>query len=191
MLDRFEWPELGSDPHAAYSLTTRELVEGGYDVFGDPDWNQVDWPSDDDPESWLSETRERVQLKLVRYYWNAEIDPRVPARWRFELTTRALMVVPKYKSIYEAVAGGMSPLTDSDRYGKNRRVFSDFPATQIDQTVSDYASSADDYQYEDVNIGDVMGKMGRLPSYNDVDLQLVREFETCFSQLMSVTIGGF
>lgn len=186
----FVFPEYESDPHAVYSLTLREIVEDGYDVFGDPDWQRVAWPSDADPQSWLSQTRVRVQDKILRYYWNAEIEPRVPARWRFELTTRALMVVPKYATVYEAVAEGLSPLADSDRYGKNRRVFSDFPATQLDQETGDYASSADDYQYEDVQIGDVMSKMRQLRGYNDVDMQLVREFETCFSQLLTVTIGG-
>lgn len=189
-VEPFAYPDYFSDPHAVYSLTLREIVEDGYDVFGGPGWEDVEWPSDDDPSSWLSQTKTRVENKLVRYYWNAEITPRVPARWRYELTTRALLVVPKYKTLYESYAGGINPFADEDRYGKNRRVFSDFPATQLNQETNDYASSADDYQYEDVRLGDAMEKMREITSYNDIDAQLVREFETCFSQLMTMTIGG-
>lgn len=189
-MQAFEYPDMISDYHAAYSLTVRELVESGYDIFGDPSWADIDWPSDDDASSWLSKTKSRVETKLTRYFWNAEITPRVPARWRYELTTRALLVVPKYKQVYAAFAEGASPLTAEDKYGKNRRVFSDFPATQLDQQTHDYASSADDYQYEDVTLGDIMDKMGQLSSYNDIDAQLVREFEPCFSQMLSYTLGG-
>lgn len=186
----FEYPEYEPDPHAVYSLTLREIVTDGFDVFGDPDWETAGWPIDEsDPDGWLNQTRTRVERKLVRHFWNAEIEPRVPAVWRYNLTTTAQLVVPKYRVMYESWSG-MNPLAATDTYQKNRRVFSEFPAAQINKEVSDYASSADDYESERVELGDVQEKMAAMRSYNDIDAQLVLEFERNFSQLLTMTIGG-
>lgn len=186
----FVMPEPVPDYHAAYSIQVCELVNDGFDVFGDEGWNEIDWPSDADPTSWLSRTRDRLQAKLLRKYWFAEIDPRVPGIWRYDLTTRMQLVMPKYRQVYESIASGLNPLAASDTYQKNRRVYSDYPAAQLDNETRDYASTADDYEGERVELGDVIERMGRLRTYNDVDTAVLAELECCFCQILTFTTGG-
>lgn len=187
----FEYPEPTPDYHAVYSIQVCELVNDGFDVFGDEGWEEIDWPTDDsDPTSWLGRTRDRLQDKLLRKYWFAEIDPRVPGIWRYDLTTRMQLVMPKYKRVYEVIAGGLNPMAAKDTYTKNRRVFSDYPAAQLDNTTHDYASTADDYEAEIVELGDVTEKMAALRTYNDVDAAVLAELECCFLQVLTMTMGG-
>lgn len=186
----FEGCDAHPDYHAVYSVQLCELVNDGFEVFGDPGWNEIAWPADDDSESYLSKTRDRLESKLLRKFWFAEIDPRVPGIWRYDLTTKMQLIMPKYREVYEAVAGGLSPLTDSDAYEKNRRVYSDYPAAQLDNTTRDYASTADDYESERIEIGDVMDKMSRLSTYNDVDAAVLDELECCFCQIMTMSMNG-
>lgn len=186
----FDYPEPEPDYHAVYSIQVCELVNDGFDVFGDEGWEQVDWPVDDAPESWLSQTRARLEAKLLRKYWFSEIDPRVPGIWRYDLTTRMQLVMPKYKRVYEAIAGGLNPMAERDTYTKNRRVFSDYPAAQLDNETHDYASTADDYEAEVVELGNVVEKMAALRTYNDVDAAVLKELECCFLQVLTMTMGG-
>lgn len=186
----FDYPEPTPDYHAVYSVQVCELVNDGFDVFGDEGWEQIDWPSDENPESWLSQTRSRLEGKLLRKFWFAEIDPRVPGIWRYDLTTRMQLVMPKYKRVYETIAGGLDPMTAKDTYTKNRRVFSDYPAAQLDNATRDYASTADDYEAEVVELGDVIERMAALRTYNDVDAAVLEELECCFLQVLTMTMGG-
>lgn len=186
----FEMPDPTPDYHAVYSIQVCELVNAGFDVFGDAGWESVAWPSDSDPESWLSRTRSRLEEKLLRRYWYAEIDPRVPGIWRYDLTTKMQLVMPKYAQVYEAMAQGLSPLATSDEYEKNRRVYSDYPAAQLDNETRDYASTADDYESERVTLGNVIERMKALRTYNDVDAAVLDELECCFCQMLTATIGG-
>lgn len=186
----FQYPEPTPDYHAAYSIQVCELVNDGFDVFGDEGWDEIDWPSDDDPTSWLSRTRDRLQTKLLRKFWYAEIDPRVPGIWRYDLTTRMQLVMPKYRQVYESIAGGLNPLAERDTYSKNRRVYSDYPAAQLDNATRDYASTADDFEAETVELGDVTSKMRALKTYNDVDAAVLDELECCFCQILTMTLGG-
>lgn len=186
----FQYPEPTPDYHATYSIQVCELVNDGFDVFGDEGWDEIDWPSDDDPTSWLSRTRDRLQTKLLRKFWYAEIDPRVPGIWRYDLTTRMQLVMPKYRQVYESIAGGLNPLAERDTYTKNRRVYSDYPAAQLDNATRDYASTADDFESETVELGDVTSKMRALKTYNDVDAAVLDELECCFCQILTMTLGG-
>lgn len=186
----FEYPDPTPEYHAVYSVQVCQLVAEGFDVFGDPGWEDIEWPSDADPESRLSKTRERIEGKLLRKFWFAEIDPRVPYVWRYDLTTKMQLIMPKYALVYEAVAQGVNPLSERDTYGKNRTVFSDYPAAQLDNDTRDYASSASDHESELVEIGDVTDKLRALKSYDDVDAALLSELECCFLQVMTMTIGG-
>lgn len=186
----FEGCDARPDYHAVYSVQVCELVNDGFDVFGDEGWEQIDWPSDENPESWLSQTRSRLEGKLLRKFWFAEIDPRVPGIWRYDLTTKMQLIMPKYREVYKAVADGLSPLADSDVYEKNRRVYSDYPAAQLDNNTRDYASTADDYESERVELGDVIEKMSRLSTYNDVDAAVLEELECCFCQIMTMSMSG-
>ena len=189
-VNEFIYPEEEPDYHSQYSLTVREIVESGFDPFGDDDFSKITWPSDDNPNSYLSQTESRIKLKFLRRFWFAEIEPRVPNIWRFNVTTKMLMIVPKYTPLWKIFSKNPDPFITEDKYGKRRNVFSDFPSVQLNQNENDYASNAEDNQYEDITSGDLMEKMEQLKSYNDVDVAFLDELEPCFNQILSQTIGG-
>lgn len=181
--DEFEYCERHSDWHGMYSIQLGELIEGGFDPFGDPDWQGLDWYND--------ETRTRLEGKVVRRFRYRDIGIVPPGPWRQELTRVAGEVLPKLKPLYQALAEGISPLADTDEYGKERHVYSQFPATQLDANVYDYASTADDRQYEKVVNGDYLDKALQIyNSYVDVDAAFLDSLEVCFSCLITANING-
>lgn len=183
MLDPFEPCESVPDYHAVYSIQLCELVNGGFDVFGHPRWDTLDWYND--------AVKSRIEDKLLARYWYREIGITPPGEWRHELTRIMGEILPKYKPVYAAIAEGITPLATSDEYGKERNVYSDFPATQLNPEVSDYARNANDRQYERITNGDFIDKMAELQTrYNDVDAAILDELEVCFSCLLTVTMAA-
>lgn len=183
MIEPFEPCELRPDYHAVYSIQLCELINGGFEVFGDTRWASLDW--------YDAATRERLEEKLLAHYWYREIGITPAGEWRHEFTRVMGEILPKYKPVYKAIADGLSPLAERDEYGKERNVYSDFPATQLNTAVQDYAKSANDRQYERITNGDLIDKMNQLQTqYNDVDAAIIEEMEVCFSCLMTVSMNA-
>ena len=97
--------------------------------------------------------------------------------------------MPKYKLVYQALENGVDILQDSDTYGKNRNVFSDFPATQIAPQNQDYASNATDNQFETIVQGNFLEKMEKIKDYNDIDLMIINDMDSLFSCFYSVSLN--
>lgn len=183
MIEPFEPCELRPDYHAVYSIQLCELVNGGFDPFADARWDTLDWFND--------AVKSRIEAKLLARYWYREIGVTPAGEWRHELTRVMGEILPKYKSVYAAIADGLTPLAAADEYGKERNVYSDFPATQLNASVEDYAKSANDRQYERVTNGDLIDKLEAIQTrYNDVDAAILDEMEVCFSCLMSVSMNA-
>lgn len=183
-IDDFDWPDERPDYHSVYSIHLCELVEAGFDPFGDERWDTLAWYSD--------EQRSRWEDKFKARYWFRDIGITPPGEWRHELTRLMGEVLPKYKQLYEQLDNGAGPLSTLDEYGKERRVFSDFPATQLNPETEDYARSANDYQYEHMTNGDWIDRTRQVfETYNDVDVLLLDEMEGMFSCLLTVTLPGF
>lgn len=178
MADKFEFEDVVPDHHAVFSVTLGELIEGGFDPFGEPEWAKIDWYDDDQ--------RERFEGKFKLHYYFYEIGVTPPKKWRMMLTSRVWEIMPKYKPIYKALANGQNILGDSDEYGKGRNVYSDFPATQLAPGNQDYASNARDNEYEKIVTGDYLTKMQQFTSYEDLDRQMIKECEVLFSCLSTV-----
>ena len=99
-------------------------------------------------------------------------------------------ILPKYKPLYSELAKGITPLAAADVYEKERHVYSDFPATQLNAEVNDYARTADDREHETVTNGDFIAKANEISSgYNDVDKMIIDELEVVFSCMMSVSLN--
>lgn len=181
-LNPYEQPDNVPDYHAVFSIQLCELVNSGFDPFGDSRWKSLAWYS--------AEQRERMEEKIKARYWFREIGIVPPGKWRWELTRVMGEVLPKYKSAYQALDDGITPLADSDVYEKERSVYSDFPATQLNPEVNDYARNANDREHETVTNGDFIGKLDAIRSrYNDVDVMILDELEVCFSCMMSVSLN--
>lgn len=183
ILEEFKATENIPDYHAVFSIQLCELVNSGFKPFGDKRWKKLDWYSDD--------VRTRIEDKILARYWYREIGLFPAGEWRHEITRKMGEILPKYKPLYAALASGTNVLQDSDTYTKERVVYSDFPATQINENVNDYARSANDKQNETVTDGNFLDKADIIMNrYNDIDTMILDDLEVCFSCLLSVTFPG-
>ena len=168
---------------SVYSIALGQLVADRFPVFGDPRWPMLDWYDD--------ETRSRLEDKFFARYEYREIGLVPPLLWWRELTRVMGEVLPKYRHLYKALATDPDVLATSDEYGKERNVFSSFPATQLDPTREDYARNATDRQFEHVTQGDFTDQYTKFAErYNDVDALVLDELEVCFSCLITVSMDG-
>lgn len=182
-LEDFKPTENIPDYHAIYSIQLCELVNSGFKPFGDKRWPKLDWYS--------TEVKKRLESKILARYWYREIGIFPAGEWRHELTRVMGEILPKYKALYKALDEGTNLLQDSDTYTKERTVYSDFPATQLNENVQDYAKSANDHQNETITEGNFLEKAEIIKNrYNDIDVMILDELEGCFSCLLSVTFPG-
>lgn len=178
-LETFEFETINKDLHSIFSIELGELVDAGFDPFGDDDWTNIDWYDD--------ETRERWQSKFLRHFEFFEIGIMPPLKWRRMLTSRMLDIMPKYKPVYKALAEGVDIRAVQDEYLKQRDVYSDFPATQISPSNQDYASTANDTEWEKVTDGSWFDFVRNIRGYDDVDAAIFREIGDMFACLGTVS----
>lgn len=186
-IDSIELPDSSPDWHAVYSIQLCELIEEGFDIFGDEDWPSLEWYS--------SEVRTRLEKKIVRRYYYREIGITPPGEWRHELTRLAGEALPKCNLLYATLAdmgtlasagsevetysgtdsrstSGTDSTSDkrdasTDDYDKHRDVTSDFPATQLDTQTQDYARDATDHQGERIGTSTETGSSSHTTSGTD------------------------
>lgn len=172
-----------ADWHSVISIQLGELVEGGFFDLSRDDWS---WGVG----AMQASDIERVNGKIVaRYYWH-EIGIMPPGEWKQQFLRTLNEIAPKYAVLYKALAEGASPLTSKDDYGRTRDVYSDFPASQIAAANQDYASFAQDKEWEHVTIGDWAQRALMLAkSYQDIDALLLNELDVMFSCLLSVSLN--
>lgn len=179
-LESFTPSSVVPDWHDTQTIQLGELMDAGFDPFGHTQWTEAGWYS--------TEVRERIENKIALRYRYYELAITPPGKWRDMLTAHALMVVPKYTPFYKALDNGGDISREGDRWLKNRSVYSDFPATQLDAGLHDYASNGTDFQQEEITQGDLMNRLQRLTDYQDIDARLVEEFHTFFSQLADTIV---
>lgn len=171
------------DFHAASTITFGELVDCGFVDWDSPAWR---WDAYDD------EQRERLQTKIEARFEYREIGVVPWARWRRQFIRKLNEIMPKYKKLYDKLKDGFDPFVAGDEYGKNRHVFSDFPATLLQGKTEDYASNATDEEFERINQADAFDRyVDFADRYNDVDVLILDELEILFSDLITVDFNGF
>ena len=168
--------------HAVYSIQLCELINGGWIDFSDESWNF---------DMFDEEQRNRFWNKFMRHYYWREIGITPPGRWKWEVLRKLDEVMPKYKPIYQALKDGQDILQKYGEYGKSRNIYSEFPQTQLSGLNQDYASNGTDREHEEIYLGDWFEKMKELKNYDDVDLMLVKEFETFFAVMFTVSMNGY
>lgn len=174
-------PDIIDDFHSPITVSLGELIRNSVIVWGAP---EMRWDAYDDKQYW------RVSQKIEQHYWSRDIGFSTPGEFKRQFVRHMDEIMPKWKHAYAALEKGVDLLRVSDVYGKSRDVDSDFPATQLDATKNDYASNANDHEYESVTDGDWLERMKRLKSYNDIDLEIVESCDILFSSLLTVNING-
>lgn len=168
------------DRHSLWSIKLGDLVDSGFEPFGDDRWQSLEWFDDD--------TRKRFETKFSARYWNAEIGITPPLVWRQYLVSRMAETARKYRPWYALLAETGQPLSAEDEWYKGRDVYSDFPATQLNPGLEDYASNATDHQTERIRMGDMLDTLDRLWKVGDVDSLMVDACDSLFSWTASVAM---
>lgn len=180
MIPPYDMSDAPRDFHAVVTVTLGELITDKW-----VDWTKPSWHWD----SYNDEQYTRVCEKFNNHFWDREIGVLPPGSWKREVLRKFNEIMPKYKLVYQALENGVDILQDSDTYGKNRNVFSDFPATQIAPQNQDYASNATDNQFETIVQGNFLEKMEKIKDYNDIDLMIINDMDSLFSCFYSVSLN--
>ena len=182
----YEPHETVDDYHAVVTITFGELL-----TPGGVDWTQPQWSWRDD--AYNDAQYDRCCKKIENRYYDRELGVMPPGRWRRHFLRLISEIMPILKPLYELTDGNPGIfMSDTDTWHKMRTVFSDFPATQLQES-QDYASNATDTQYETITNGDFMSKVRsiRQGDYVDVDVLLLEHLNTCFSPLWTVNINNY
>lgn len=182
-LDKTPAYEEVPDYHALVTVQLCELINGGW-----VDWKDESW-------DWSAYAVDQEQYDRVcnafneRFYWR-EISIVPPGRWKQRLLYKLKHeLMPKYKYLYQAVAGGINPLAEKDEFYKSRKVSSEYPETLLSNN-ADYASMGVDEEWEKVTLGDIASKMEQFERFRSVDMLLLDELETMFIGITSVSVGA-
>lgn len=182
----YEPHETVDDYHAVVTITFGELL-----TFGGVDWTQPQWSWRDD--AYNDAQYDRCCKKIENRYYDRELGVMPPGRWRRHFLRLISEIMPVLKPLYELTDGNPGIfMSDTDTWHKMRTVFSDFPATQLQES-QDYASNATDTQYETITNGDFMSKVKsiRQGDYVDIDVLLLEHLNACFSPLWTVSINNY
>lgn len=83
---------------AKYTITLREIVKQGYDVF-DNTWSTFD-----------PKHKEELCSKILRHYWFYEIGQETADRFKFYLNEQLAMIMPYYNKLYASELLKIEPL---------------------------------------------------------------------------------
>lgn len=169
-LDRTYW--------SAMSITVGELMDAGivtkswFMTFDAYDANQA----------------ETLWTKFVGRYQFREIGILPPKRWMLRTIAKLNEVMPKYKPMYQAIADGITTMTDYDEWHKSRDIYSSFPQTALGGANEDYASSGNDREYETVRDYGLLDAGARIRAYNDVDTMILDDLDVLFMSIRTTAV---
>lgn len=160
------------------SITVGELMDAGIVTH---DWFVTF-------DAFSPEQAETLWTKFVGRFQFREIGILPPGRWKLRVIAKLNEIMPKYKPLYQAIADGITTITDSDEWHKSRDVFSSFPQTALGGANEDYASTGTDREYETVRNYGLLDVGERIDTYNDVDAMILNELEPLFMVIRSTSI---
>jgi hypothetical protein len=139
-------------------------------------------------DAFSAEQAEELWSKFVGRFQFREIGILPPARWKLRVIAKLNEIMPKYKPLYQAIADGITTITDGDEWHKSRDVFSSFPQTALGGANEDYASTGTDREYETVRNYGLLDVGERIGTYNDVDAMILNELDPLFMVIRSTSI---
>lgn len=172
---KFTLLTVNSDWHDDTTVKLGELMEQGFDPFGDDLWLTAKWYSDEVREQW-----ETLFALHYKHYELCVVPPRV---WRDYLTARVVETAPKWYPWYKWINEGGDPLIAEDVWEKNRSLFSDFPQTALNDADEDYAANSTDYQAERLRRGDMVDLYTRWRDVDDVTRAWIMDMKGLFAWL--------
>lgn len=177
-----EDPYKHNEYYNAITITYGELADGGYIDWSDPLWT---WDYYDETQ------KQRVESMIARRFWMREISIIPPEPWRIAFIETLNEAMRTARHMYRILDDSENLNIESDEYHKRRIIGSDFPATLLNGSSQDYASTGSDLEYETVRQGRVLDALAMLETYRDPDVFILDQLESCFSKLITVNINGF
>lgn len=169
---------------AVYTVTLGELIDKG--VF---DWNLdiLDWSA----AAYSAEQYKRVCTYFIERFRFREISIEPFYEWATMLHRKLVYeLMPKYRNLYRYLDEEFDPAQISDRYHKRRAIGSDYPETMLSGN-SDYASSGQDEESEDIERGSLQEAYNSyVTGYQAIDAHLLDELESMFIGLYTASIDG-
>lgn len=178
------------DFHGVMGATVGELYTDGLIRWdGDPSAPDLDWSD----YAYSPEQYSRVCEMFVAKFWLREPSMYPLKPWALMVKELFREKMQKYTLLYQRLdKDDINIFQDLDTYSKERSVYSDFPATQLNTANQDYASSANDHESENVQEG---GPIDKAESFRDrwlsADVALLEEIgPLIFSSLYTVSVDG-
>lgn len=166
--------------HDVYTLQLGECIEAGIVDFSSEEYNFNSYDADQ---------RKRVYDLITNKYYFFELGIMPVKVWRIELINTLNLEMLQVRRLYEMIAAGYDPLNSESEWYKSRHVFSDFPQTRLSSKNQDYASTANDKEYELIRTGDELERYIKYAKdWKHPDNILVDAVKTCFYGLVTCTI---
>ena len=176
------------DYHSSYSIQLCELINSGMIDFSDESWDFDSYQREGIEND--REQRDRFWMKFEKHFYWREIGITPPGQWKWELLRKLNEIMPKYKPAYKALDNGQNILQHYGEYGKSRNIYSEFPQTMLGGN-EDYASNGTDREHEEIYLGDWMEQIDKLKNYDDIDVCILKELESMFSCMFTVSVNGY
>lgn len=169
--------------NAVYTVQLGELLDCG--IF---DWTrpELDWSS----ASYDAEQYKRVCDYFIERFYYREISIEPFLEWAVILKRKLVYeLMPKYKPLYERVAEGINPLSDSNEYYKNREIQSAYPETLLSEN-ADYITDGLDEEHQKIVEGNFVDAVEQFAlRYKSVDELLLNDLESMFVCMYTANIN--
>lgn len=181
-----EWDEYTGRKqwNAVYTVQLGELIENGLFSW---DSELLNWQS----AAYDAEQYARVCAYFIERFRYREISIEPYKEWARMLRRKLVYeLMPKFKPLYERVAEGINPLSDSNEYYKNRTIDSAYPQTLLSGN-SDYVTDGRDEEFERIKEGafaDAMVNYAEM--YKGVDEMLLDKLESMFICLYTANFNA-
>lgn len=184
-IDPQEWDDFtGHDQwNAVYTIQIGELIDCG--LF---DWTrpELDWSS----AAYDADQYKRVCDYFIERFYYREISIEPFLEWAVILKRKLIYeLMPKYKPLYERIAEGINPLSDSNEYYKNRTIESAYPETLLSEN-ADYITDGRDEEFERIKEGNFVDSVEQFAMrYKTVDEWLLDDLESMFVCMYTANIN--
>lgn len=169
--------------NAVYTIQIGELIDCG--LF---DWTrpELDWSS----AAYDAEQYKRVCDYFIERFYYREISLEPFLEWAVTLKRKLVYeLMPKYKPLYERIAEGINPLSDSNEYYKNRTIESAYPETLLSEN-ADYITDGRDEEFERIKEGNLVDSVENYAlRYKAVDEWLLNDLESMFVSMYTMNMN--
>ena len=167
------------DWHSLHTIKFGSLIDDGWD------WGRNDWTTYSMKPENLVLIRERINSKIEDRFYFKELGILPPGRFKINLRSHLNSAIDYYGHIYDGFIDELNLFETKEKLVE-RHVVSDYPQSQLNTEVKDYASSAVERAHDIVktrNPMEILSVFNR--DFVEPDEAILKRIEVCFSQLIT------